>query len=233
MDFVSIVTCRPQTKFANVMFLHLSVILSTGGHAWWGAVHGRGVCLARGHAWWGGMHGRGCAWQGPCMVGGHAWQGVCMAGGCSWQGCIRGTACMAGGMHATHASPPDTTRYGRSMRGRYVSYWNAFLFFGFLHYIWTNCYWLLISHTYSEVTHTHTHTEDIHTHTYHPTHTHAHRRTHTADEKWTIRYVWLESSGISKFITNRLTVSMTTRRYTGSHLSWDPLQRRPGYKFRC
>ena len=42
------------------------------------------------------------AW-GACMAGGHVWWDVCMAGG----------ACMA-----------DTT----SMSGRYVSYWNAFLF---------------------------------------------------------------------------------------------------------
>ena len=40
------------------------------------------------------------------MAGGVHGGGPCMAGGCSWQGCMRGTACMAGGMHATHASPP-------------------------------------------------------------------------------------------------------------------------------
>ena len=40
-----------------------------------------------------------------------------MHGGDVWQG-----ACMAGEM------PPDTMRYGRSMRGRYASYWNAFFF---------------------------------------------------------------------------------------------------------
>ena len=32
----------------------------------------------------------------------------------------------AGGVHVMH--PPRTMRYGRSMRGRYASYWNAFLF---------------------------------------------------------------------------------------------------------
>ena len=32
------------------------------------------------------------------------------------------------GVHGTHASPPDTTRYGQSIHGRYASYWNAFLF---------------------------------------------------------------------------------------------------------
>ena len=48
----------------EVMFLHVSVILSTGeGHVWWGGgMHGRG------HAWQGGMRGRGRAWWGTCMV---------------------------------------------------------------------------------------------------------------------------------------------------------------------
>ena len=32
---------RPQTKFAKVMFLHLSVILSTGGSTWAGTPLGR------------------------------------------------------------------------------------------------------------------------------------------------------------------------------------------------
>ena len=66
----------------------------------------------RGCAWQGGMRGRGCAWQGVCMVVGHAWQR-----GHAWQG----------GMHAMDTPPPNTTRYGQSMRGRYACYWNAFL----------------------------------------------------------------------------------------------------------
>ena len=45
---------RPQTKFAKVMFLHLSVILSTGG-----------ACMA----------------GGACVAGGYVWWGVCVAGG--------------------------------------------------------------------------------------------------------------------------------------------------------
>ena len=45
---------RPQTKFAKVMFLHLSVILFTGGRAWWGD--------------------GGHVWQGVC--------GACVVGGC-------------------------------------------------------------------------------------------------------------------------------------------------------
>ena len=51
--------------WGKVIFLHLSVILFTGGHVWWwlGGVVG-------GHAWQGGMHGGGHVWQ-----GGHAWWG--------------------------------------------------------------------------------------------------------------------------------------------------------------
>ena len=55
---------------------------------------------------------RGCsggvrAW----LLGGRAWQ----RGGHAWRGGVRG-------MH-----PPP--RYGRSLRGRYASYWNAFLLY--------------------------------------------------------------------------------------------------------
>ena len=101
----------PQTKFAKVMFLHVSVFLPTGGGcAWWGG----GICMALGvmcgggHAWQEGVQGRGCVWQGACMTGGmhgrgYAWQGVCIAGGmhgggCAWQG-----ACMDGGGRGVHA----------------------------------------------------------------------------------------------------------------------------------
>ena len=98
---------RPHTKFAKVMFLHLSVSHSvlrgegacmvTGGHAWLGGVFGcRGVHGCGGHAWlWGvcmvvggacvvveGMHGCGvCAW---------------LWGGCAW---LWGVCVVAGGMH--------------------------------------------------------------------------------------------------------------------------------------
>ena len=80
-----------------------------------GGVCGRGACVAGGHAWWRGMRGQGgmCG-GGACVAGGHAWQGGM---------CGRGCAC--------HAHLPlDTTRYGRPMRGRYASYWNAFLLVG-------------------------------------------------------------------------------------------------------
>ena len=70
---------RPQTKFAKVMFLHLSVILSTGGwgrawqvgRAWQGGVCGGGVCMAGEVCVVWGMHGRrGHAWWGACVVWG-------------------------------------------------------------------------------------------------------------------------------------------------------------------
>ena len=117
------------------MFLHLSVSHSVHrGRAWQ-----KGVCSG-GHAWW------GCAWWGACMTGGHAQQGrhaqqggmhsrgmqgggamhsrgMCVVGGMQGRGGMHG----GGGGCACHTCPPDTTRYGRSMRGRYASYWNAFL----------------------------------------------------------------------------------------------------------
>ena len=65
---------RPQTKFAKVMFLQVSVCPQEGGMR--GCSGGRGGCvwLLRGHAWllWGGMHG--CSWGGICGEEGHAWQ---------------------------------------------------------------------------------------------------------------------------------------------------------------
>ena len=75
-----------------------------------GGVHGKG-----GHAWQrGGMISKG----GACMAkggmhgkGGHVWRrGACIAKG--------GMHGESGGMHGMH---------GRSLRGRYASYWNAFL----------------------------------------------------------------------------------------------------------
>ena len=70
---------RPQTKFAKVMFLHVSVILSTGGACM--VAPGGGVCGCsagvRGcsggmHCCSGGVHG--CSRGGMCgCSGGHAW----------------------------------------------------------------------------------------------------------------------------------------------------------------
>ena len=57
--------------------------------------------------------GGGTACRGSCMAGGHA---------------CRGRAWPGWGVHAMYAPRPDTTKYGRSMSGRYASYWNALLF---------------------------------------------------------------------------------------------------------
>ena len=45
----------PQTKFAKVMFLQVSVVRGVAGSM------AEGVCTAGG-AWQGGMHGRGRVW---------------------------------------------------------------------------------------------------------------------------------------------------------------------------
>ena len=60
----------PQTKFAKVMFLQVS------------------VCSQRGD-----VHGGGHVWWGTCMVGGHVWQGVCMAGGMCGNGACMSCTC--------------------------------------------------------------------------------------------------------------------------------------------
>ena len=58
----------PQTKFAKVLFLQVSVC-PRGGVNGWGGGHawlGRGVCVAR---------------EGVCVAGGCVWLGVYMANG--------------------------------------------------------------------------------------------------------------------------------------------------------
>ena len=83
-------------------------------------VHDRGGACMRGEGrvWLG-----GCAWWGHACPGGvHGRWWRCMPGSMHGQG----PAC-PGGMHAPPSPRPDTTRYGRSMSGRYASYWNAFL----------------------------------------------------------------------------------------------------------
>ena len=91
---------RPQTKFAKVMFLQVSVILSTGG----ACVVAPGGCMVApaggGHAWLlqGGM--RGCSGGGGmhgCSRGvGGAWllQGACMVAPGGVCGFFRGVACV-------------------------------------------------------------------------------------------------------------------------------------------
>ena len=76
LSVVAINCYRPQTKFAKVMFLQVSVCPQREG------VPG-GVCVC---VCGGGVRGRGA-----CMAEGHVWQGgVCGKGGCG------------GGMHGTH-----------------------------------------------------------------------------------------------------------------------------------
>ena len=66
--------------WGKVIFLHLSVILFTGGPAWlWGAMRGCGGAsvVAGGMCGWGAcMVPEGCIVAGVCMV----------AGGCAWLG---------------------------------------------------------------------------------------------------------------------------------------------------
>ena len=85
---------------------------------------GGGICASWGVCFLGVcMLLRGCA----CFPGGvhTSGGGVCASGGCV---CFPGGVCL-GGMRVTHPPWPDTTRYGRSMSGRYASYRNAFLFY--------------------------------------------------------------------------------------------------------
>ena len=117
---------RPQTKFAKVMFLQVSVC-PQGGHAW---------LLAGGrHVWllWGGH-----AWLlgGACMVapGGHAWLlqggvcgcslGVCVVvpGGSGMCGCSRGRAWLLPGWGVCIVAPGGacvvfSMRYGQWVGG--------------------------------------------------------------------------------------------------------------------
>ena len=56
---------------------------------------------------------------------------VCVAGACVGGGaCVAGGGMRGQGVCMPRMPPPDTTRYGQSMRGRYATYWNAFLFVG-------------------------------------------------------------------------------------------------------
>ena len=105
----------PANKvWGKVIFLHVCVILSTGGAcmvagvcAWlWGGVCGCwGACVAPG-----GMHG--C--RGACVVVG----GMAGCRGCAW---LQGVYVVAGGGCIGYDEI-------RSMSGWYASYWNAFLF---------------------------------------------------------------------------------------------------------
>ena len=94
---------RPQTKFAKVMFLQVSVCPQ-------GGMHGRGTCMAGGHAWQGACMTGGMCGTGACMAGerGVHGGGVCMAGGHAWWGCA-----WQGGHTWWGACMADTTRYSQ------------------------------------------------------------------------------------------------------------------------
>ena len=88
---------RPQTKFAKVMFLQVSVcpqggVSGPGGSAASGGACSRGVCS------------RGGAWSGRGLLLGGAWSGGAWSRGGVWRPPCDGYCC-----------------------GWYTSYWNAFL----------------------------------------------------------------------------------------------------------
>ena len=113
-----------RTK-AKVNVTSLSVYLPPANEVCEGYIF-TGVCLSTGGA---------CTARGACVVGMCVAGGACVAGGHAWSG-VRdwwGGLCGWGGVHgwgrAWYARPPPhTMRYGRSMRGRYASYWNALCF---------------------------------------------------------------------------------------------------------
>ena len=131
-QLLSLTTCnyRPQTKFAKVMFLQVSVCphgggvhgcsrgggcvwLLPGGFVWllWGAcVVARGACVVAVGACVVALGGvRGCSWEG-CMVA----PGGGMRG-CSWGGWRWGLAWLLQGGRVW-----DTTRYGDTVNERAV-----------------------------------------------------------------------------------------------------------------
>ena len=116
---ITSVLLPPANEFwYKVIFSQASVILFTGGCAWWGhAWQGAWVLVSsmcgRGCVWQEGMHGRGVY----MVAGGHAWQeGVCGRGAYM----VGGGMCGRGRMRGR--------RKGHCMAGRYASSWNAFLF---------------------------------------------------------------------------------------------------------
>ena len=120
---------RPQTKFAKVMFLQVSVCPHWGACVvlFGGGMHGliQGVCMVLfgGGAWsyLGGMHG--FIW-GACVVlfGGHAWFYLGGMHGFIWGVCV-----VLFGVGVRGFFSFSGYNEIRSMSGRYASYWNAFL----------------------------------------------------------------------------------------------------------
>ena len=138
-----------------------SVNLSTG-HVEGGSLHPEGVCLEGGvhpgeSASGGGLHPGVCL-QGGLPTGGSAYggvvsiQGVCLQEGSAYGGSASGGLHRVGGsaswggvciQEGWAKTPTYMGYYGiRSTRGRYASYWNAFLFkviFWMLPKVHVNC----------------------------------------------------------------------------------------------
>ena len=122
---------HPQTKFAKVMFLQVSVILSIGGGV------GGGISCCSG----GDMHG--CSLGGGGGGGMHGCsRGMCMVApggmhGCSGGACMVFWGCMVfSGGHAWFFREGGVRVFFdeiQSISGQYASYWNAFLFFDVFH----------------------------------------------------------------------------------------------------
>ena len=120
--------CLERARGTTCTSRPVTLVVRVWGCAWYGGVHGMGVCMVWGCAWYGGVHGMGvcmvwgCAWyggvhgMGVCMVWGCAWyggvhgMGVCMVWGCAWYGGVHGMGvCMVwgcawyGGVHGMEA----------------------------------------------------------------------------------------------------------------------------------
>ena len=94
---------RQQTKFAKVMFVHLSDIILFTGVGWYNSMHCR---------WYPSM---------PCSRGGVLSQHTLQQGGA----CSRGVCSQGGSAPGGVKTPLKADDY---CCGRYASYWNAFLF---------------------------------------------------------------------------------------------------------
>ena len=104
----SLVITGRNEVLAKVMFLHVSVILLTGGVAAFGGgacLGGGGVPALGGPAWRGGLPGGGVPAWGGCLPGGMpAWRGGCLP----WGGvCLGGVPAWRRG-HLTRHPPPNT-----------------------------------------------------------------------------------------------------------------------------
>ena len=130
------------------MFLHMSVILSTGGHVWllWGAcmvtlgghvrllLGGMRGCSG-GHAWLLGGHAR-LLWGGMCgCSGGHAWllRGACVVAPGGVCGCSGG-ACMVA-LGGACVGYDEIRRYGQWAGGTHPTGMHSF------QYVISPVYW--------------------------------------------------------------------------------------------